>query len=325
MTDDPLPLASCSRSFGRHHSYPPRYGWLLKVHTALHDDPLVFDSPEASVILGVSSSMVPSMRFWANAFGLTAPSAAGGRAVEPTARANWLLDEDTGADPYLEDPRSLWLLHWWLLSPADCAVPSWYYLFARAGISRFTRAELRSHIHRAARESGWQPPSDDTIARDIACIATMYAPQVRSVDQPRAGIEDVLTNPFRDLNLVSTAGPQVQHRGDRTHEISVNRGAGRLAPTAVLLYTCLDYAAHCRSAPGSVALARLANGPGRIMLLDSGSLRGALERASARYPAVAVMESGTGEVLLTFADPPALLADLVLASTFRVPGGPGDS
>ncbi|WP_030230597.1 DUF4007 family protein [Streptomyces sp. NRRL S-350] len=326
MTDHP-PLADCAPAFGRHRTYPPRQGWLLKVHTAVQDDPLVFRHPDAPVVLGVGSSMVASMRFWAGAFGLVEEDAAGGGAVTPTARGRWLLDE-AGADPYLEDPASLWLLHWWLLSGTPCSVPAWYYLFARAGLSTFTRAELRTHIRRAAERTGWKAPPDDTVGRDIACIATMYVPQVASADQPRAGLEDVLTNPFRDLDLLSTAAPGEHHCGDRSHVLSLNRGAGRLAPAAVLAYACLDHAArHRASAPGSIAVSRLANepgSPGRVLLIDTRSLHSALERAARRHPALSVVESAAGEALLAYSAPPAELADEVLAAAYRRPEGPGD-
>ncbi|MEU6405387.1 DUF4007 family protein [Streptomyces sp. NPDC046985] len=323
MEDHTAPLAGCVPAFGRHRTYPPRRGWLLKVHTALQDDPHVFQRPDAPVVLGVGSSMVASMRFWAGAFGLVEEDSAGapGAAV-PTARGRWLLDEEDGADPYLEDRASLWLLHWWLLTGTPCSVPSWYYVFAVYGLSRFTRAELLSGIQRAVARSGWRSPADDTVRRDIACLATMYAPQVGSVDQPRAGLEDVLANPFGDLGLLSTATPRSHPRGDRSHEITLATGAGRSAPAAVLLHACLDYAARDTAAPGSIAVARLASGPGRIMLLDSGALRRALERAARRHPAVSVVESGAGEMLLTYDAPPAFLADQVLAGLFRRPSGP---
>ncbi|MCM2430941.1 DUF4007 family protein [Streptomyces sp. RKAG337] len=295
------------------------------MHTALQEDPHVFQRPDAPVVLGVGSSMVASMRFWAGAFGLVREDTAGTGAAAPTARGHWLLDDENGADPYLEDPGSLWLLHWWLLTGTPCSVPTWYYVFAASGISRFTRAELLSSIRNAVTRNGWQPPADDTIKRDIACLATMYAPQVGSVDQPRAGLEDVLTNPFRDLGLLSTASPTSHPRGDRSHEITVIRGAGRSAPAAALLYACLDFAARDTAAPGSTSLARLASGPGRIMLLDGGALRGALERAAARHPAVAVVESGAGEMLLAYDAPPAVLANQVLAGIFHRPGAPGDA
>ncbi|WDN56184.1 DUF4007 family protein [Streptomyces clavuligerus] len=323
MKDQSVPLAGCVPAFGQHRTYPPRRGWLLKVHTALQDDPHVFQRPDASVVLGVGSSMVTSMRFWAGAFGLVERDTAGSPgAVAATARGRWLLDEEDGADPYLDDRASLWLLHWWLLTGTPCSVPSWYYVFAVHGFSRFTRAELLSGIQRAIVRSGWRSPADDTVRRDIACLAAMYAPQVGSVDQPRAGLEDILANPFGDLGLLSTAAPRSHSRGDRSHEITVATGAGRTAPAAVLLYACLDYAARDAAAPGSIAVARLASGPGRIMLLDSGSLRRALERAASRHPAVSVGESGAGEILLAYDAPPAVLADQVLAGLFCRPSGP---
>ncbi|WSM44688.1 DUF4007 family protein (plasmid) [Streptomyces cellulosae] len=320
------PLADCAPAFGQHHGYPPRFGWLLKAHNALQADPFAFQPrrrTDATVTFGVGSSMVGAIKFWARAFGLIAPAAGGG--LEPTARGHWLLDED-GADPYLEDQASYWILHWWLLSAERCAVPTWYYLFAQGGRCRFTRAELRALVQRAAKDSGWRVPADNTLARDIACLVTMYAPAVASPDQPRATIEDVLASPFRDLGVLSTAPQTTFNRHDRSHELFVHRTAGRSAPDAAVAYACLSYAALADGGrPGGISLSRLATGtasPGRILLTDTGFLRKSLTRAARRWGLFDVVESSAGEDMLTYTEPPSALASRVLAAHYQRNSGP---
>lgn len=73
------PLDTCLPRFARHGSYPPKWGWLPKVHAAVGQDPQAFSRPAAPVLFAVGSSMVPAMRFWALAFGLIEP-VDGGRA-----------------------------------------------------------------------------------------------------------------------------------------------------------------------------------------------------------------------------------------------------
>ncbi|MGA5442486.1 DUF4007 family protein [Streptomyces griseoincarnatus] len=317
------PLADCVPAIGQHHGYPPRFGWLLKAHNALRADPLAFQRPDATVTLGVGSSMVGAIRFWARAFGLIAPTAGG---AAPTARGHWLLDEEDGADPYLEDHASYWILHWWLLSAERCQVPTWYYLFALGGRSRFTRAELRALVQRAATDSGWRAPADATLARDVSCLVTMYAPTVASPDQPRASIEDVLTNPFRDLGVLSTAPQATFDRRDRSHELYVHRTAGHSAPDAVVAYACLSYAARADGGrPGAISLSRLATGtasPGRVLLTDTAFLRKALTRAAQRWGLFDVVESSAGEDMLAYAEPPSALASRVLAAHYQRESGP---
>ncbi len=325
MTDPKAPLAGCARAFGRHRTYPPRQGWLLKTHNALTQDPGTFRRDDAPVVLGVGSSMVPAMRFWAYAFGLIHHLDDG--TSSPTSRGHWLLDEDQGADPYLEDPRSLWLLHWWLLGDIrPCQVPTWYYLFAEFWRTRTTRAELRQHVRAAAEHTYGTAPADDTITRDIACLVAMYAPTIGSEDQPRAGLEDVLANPFRDLHLIEAGEPSAVYRGDRSQELRIHRWAGRSAPADIVAYACLSYAARaCGPGPGSISIARLAKGPaspGRVLLTKQTHLRGTLERAAGRHPQLAVAQSALGEDLLAYSGPPQALAEQILADAYRRPGGP---
>ena len=84
-------------------------------------DPGVFDRDEAIEILGVGKNMVRSIRFWCMAFHLIEPEkhSDSPRVSGPmgtTALGGALLAEG-GWDPYLEDPASLWLLHWKLFAP----------------------------------------------------------------------------------------------------------------------------------------------------------------------------------------------------------------
>ncbi|MCX5215670.1 DUF4007 family protein [Kitasatospora sp. NBC_00240] len=328
MRDYQPPLSGCTRTFARHGSYPPRQGWLLKVHEAVQADPGLFSRADATVVLGVGSSMVPSMKFWSRAFGLLEdaprPAGAGGE-QRPTRRGHWLLAED-GADPYLELPSSLWLLHWWLLS-GTCQVPTWFYLFGCAGLSRQTRLELRAAVRRAAVETGWAQPSEGLVSRDIAALVSMYAPTQRSRDQPRATLEDVLSNPFRDLGILQTTTEGALHRARRGEEaLVVNRWAGRLAPRAVLAYACLSYAHRLAPEARAVSLARLATdpaGPGRLMLADAPALRSALEVARADLPDLGLELAETiGDTRLVYPRPADESADLILAAHYRREDGP---
>ncbi|MFD7898908.1 MULTISPECIES: DUF4007 family protein [Streptomycetaceae] len=309
------PLTDCLPAFGRHHGYPPRYGWLRKVHLALQDDPGTLRRPDATVILGVGSSMIPAMRFWSQAFGLASPSPA--RGLVPTARGRWLLDDEHGADPFLEEPASLYLLHWWLLSAAPCHVPSWRYLFGHSGLRSNSRKLLHAEITRAAHRAGWKTPAQSVVTSDITCLVSMYAPS--APDQPRERVEDALFNPFRSLHML-TSGPAPNDFGDRTHTVTLDRAAGQSCPAAILAYASLDYAARLAGpGPGTITVSRLASdsvGPGRLLLTDARGLLRALRSMSARHEGFAVTESAAGEDLLAYTAPPSTIAENILAGAF---------
>ena len=102
-------------SFAGHETFPFRYTWLRKAFEAVQEDPEVFGRDDAMVLLGVGKNMVRSMRHWALVSGIIEEdpevSQNRGRVLRPTELATRLLADD-GWDPYLEDPATVWLLHW---------------------------------------------------------------------------------------------------------------------------------------------------------------------------------------------------------------------
>ncbi|MDT0307226.1 DUF4007 family protein [Streptomyces sp. DSM 44917] len=324
------PLSGCVPAFGRHGSYPIRLGWLAKVYSALREDPLAFSRPQAPVVLGVGASMVRAMRFWSRAAGLIRDGkrTAAGRPAILTRRGTWLLDDEHGADPYLDDPATLWLLHWWLLSARPCHLPTARFLFGHWWKSRFTRADLRAAVQRAARLSGWREPSPRLVGRDITALTARYAAPRPPV--PAAALEELLTSPFRQLGLLA-ADPSAtgQDRAPGEHLI-LHRHRGNTAPRAILACACLEYAHTAATQQhGSITLGRLLTdpaGPGRLLLADRAALRAALTWAAEEPLAgrIALTESAAADDLLTFTAPPLPLAGHLLAHRYHRPDGPGD-
>ncbi|MFD8417221.1 DUF4007 family protein [Streptomyces sp. NPDC059650] len=313
-------MSDCLPAFGRHRGYPPRYGWLRKVYDALLRDPTALRRPDATVLLGVGKSMVASMAFWSQAFGLATRD---GQGLVPTERAHWLLDEEAGADPYLELDATLWLLHWWLVSAEHCHVPTWRYLFGHSPFSRSSRAELQGRLAAAVESAGHKPPAPSVLASDIACLVTMYAPG----DHTASNIEDELSNPFRILHLLDPE-PPTGRTADRSHLVALRRTAGRRCPVPVQAYASLDFAARTVGpAVGSISLDRLASdprGPGRLLLTGSADLRRTLHQVADGRADLSVVESGDGQETLIYSSPPALLASDVLACAYPdLPPAPG--
>ncbi len=106
--------------FARHETFHPRFGWLKKGFDLVEKDSGIFQREDAPVLLGVGKNMVRSIRYWCNTFKVLAennPSEFGRK-----------LFTDGGWDSFLEDPASLWLLHWNLLKPT-CEAAAWYFTF----------------------------------------------------------------------------------------------------------------------------------------------------------------------------------------------------
>src|SRR6266545_1488765 len=108
-------------TFSGHETFPFRYSWLKKGLDAVTEDSALFLRDRAMVVLGVGKNMVRSIRHWCLAAGIL--ETLQGPTHRPTGhlRPTWLgtaLLADDGWDPYLEDPATLWLLHWQLASNA---------------------------------------------------------------------------------------------------------------------------------------------------------------------------------------------------------------
>ncbi|MGC4851892.1 DUF4007 family protein [Micromonospora sp. DT4] len=301
-------------SFSRHETFHPRFGWLHKAYSALTDPSIgadVFLRDNATVTLGVGKNMVNAIRFWSYAFKLTVeyPKDTTSRAniASPTWEARWLLAED-GADPYLEDTASLWLLHWWLLAK-PCYTPTWWVAFHAQATSRFTLGELSETTLRHVRLAGWEPPAEASVAKDADCLTKMYA---RRRD-PNAGspgsFEDLLDSPFRELGLLEATG---FGRNSAAHRWHFTSSARTSLPPHLVTYACLDYAGRSEGLQqgGSIALARLANepgGPGRAFRLREPEIVQSLADIASTYPQLKLVE-GIGQRSLTFASDPKELA-----------------
>jgi hypothetical protein len=249
-------------SFSGHETFPLRYAWPKKAVDAVAEDPSAFAAEEAIVRFGVGKNMVRAIRHWALALGVIEPEG-GGFGVSERGR---LLLAEGGADPYLEDPASLWLFHWWLCrEEGPCTL--WHFVFGHWTGGALDPASVLPAVERWVRERGAEPPSAATLRRDLHCLLGTYAPG-------RGRAEDAAGSPLVALGLIAEGegGAVLQRRP-------------RLAlPPEVFAYAVLDF--WDRVAPGRATLdvGRVLHeraGPGRILFLSEDrafALVDALER-----------------------------------------------
>lgn len=113
-----------------HETFPCRYTWLPKAVRGLAADRKLFgDEEQAMVALGVGKNMVRAIRFWSQVAGVATTGAkSGGHSI--TEFGTTLLGE-RGLDPFLEDIRTLWLIHWNLSTDIENPLLAWDYLLNR--------------------------------------------------------------------------------------------------------------------------------------------------------------------------------------------------
>lgn len=263
--------------YSGHESFTCRYGWLTKVYQLIDERADAFrDLNDIIVALGIGKNMAKSLRFWAGAFDLVEDTAAKSLTITPFGR--WLLDPGRGADPYLEDQNSLWLLHWRLVSTAQLAV--WNLLFFDTPDAEVTRRRLHERLNQRAAYIG-KDLAPNTLKQHVDVFLSSYIQRDALKNQ---AVEDTLACPLQELGLMrlrasSTTDEIIEfYRSDRPYLDDLT--FGRLTTdywklraendrTLSLGSLLLDYAS-----------------PGLILRMDEDALTMRLERLCAAFPKV---------------------------------------
>lgn len=311
--------AGRSVSFSGHETFPFRQTWLKKAVDAVDRDPRAFAAEDALVALGVGRNMVSSMRHWGLATGVLeeAPAASGrrrARRLQPTRLGGALLRDD-GWDPYLEDPGTLWLLHWRLARRPERATTWWWVFNCLTGAS-FTRADLVEGIGTLGRLRGWTRLTRGSLKRDVEVFVRTYAPDGR----PDAVAEETLDCPLADLGVIRRSRQPQTYRLVRDRHPSL--------PAAVFACALAEYLAD-RPSRQTVTVEELlfADGaPGRVCCLDEAGLLARLDHLESMTGGGVVFDETAGLKQIYVhrePDPAALLAQYYRAAD--APAGGADA
>lgn len=271
------PDSPSGERFSGHESFPCRYGWLPKFYDLLTRTPaLVRDDEHVMVAMGIGRNMVKSVRFWAQAFGLMRDVAK--QMPEPTPFARWLLDPIHGADPYLEDVGSLWLLHWRLVSTAQLA--AWEVAFFETPEREILKRFLVQKVERRASELE-KRLSPSTLRQHVDIFLGCYAAPLQLSAH---AIEESLACPLQELGLM-----RLNPAGDRDELIEFVRGPWRHLSVKTFTRLLLDYwqlrAAHDRTITIRALLTDFGS-PGLVLRLDESALWRLMVDVEAQYPLV---------------------------------------
>lgn len=275
-------------AFARHETFHPRYGWLVKGTAEARTDRGVFLREDATTVLGVGKNMVRAMRYWCLATKLLQEVR---NADNPRLRDVVVTDfgerllGDSGWDPYLEDPGSLWLLHWNLLS-APCLAPAWWSVFNTARMQAFDDATLVGELRALCEINEWHDIVDGSLTKDARCLLRMYAGVTEGRDLP----EDSVDSPFAQLDLIRPIPGS-----SRLYTVVV--GPKPALPDAIVAYAVLDFLRGRDATARIVTVAGLANtagSPGRAFALTEAAVADALERVAARYPELMTLTHAAG-------------------------------
>jgi hypothetical protein len=254
-------------SFSGHETFPFRYPWLKKGFDAVGENPRVFLDDNATTILGVGKNMVRSIRHWCLAARVLTDRDGGGGTLGAT-NLGTLLFADDGLDPYLEDPATLWLLHWQIASNRARAT-TWFWAFSHFHEPAFTREALTSALHKWTQTLSGKKVAESSLKRDVEVFLRTYVP---SRQGRREVTEDSLDCPVVELGLITQPG------GGQTYQF--RRGFQRGLPDGILVYAVLNFWDNFSPTAETLALhdlARQPGSPGRLFKIDESSVAERLE------------------------------------------------
>jgi hypothetical protein len=166
--------------------------------------PIDFSSPKAPVELGVGKNMAMSIRFWLEAFGVIRADE-GGESLQDrldleVTQLFYGDENDCVFDPFLEDPITVWYLHYRLVTTKYAGL---YYFFfnhflPRKATDGFTEDELMNSLKSYLRKNELSVPSDNTLMSDFSVFIDMYSVKNNIKDD----MDEVASNILQSLEIL---------------------------------------------------------------------------------------------------------------------------
>jgi hypothetical protein len=220
--------------FSGHETFPCRYAWLPKAFLALEENATLFSVEEdAMVKLGVGKNMVRAIRFWVQVAGIAAPAKSGGLKVTDFGRA--ILSKN-GFDPFLEDVRTLWLLHWKLSSHMNEPLFAWNYLLNYWHHPEISRTEVLEIFEKKAEQLG-RKLSPVTLEQHFDVFLHTYVPTRSRKGEIQ---EDNLDCPLVELQLIVKTGERTVDDTGKRETIYAFRWEDKPEITPELFAYCLN-------------------------------------------------------------------------------------
>jgi hypothetical protein len=217
-------LSMSRLNFSGHESFHCRALWLKKGYDYIKNGHH-FNQADGVVHLGVGKNMMTAIQYWMAAFNLLDADR------QLTLFSEYILGNE-GKDPYLEDPATLWLLHYYLIKNSVASTYSLVFNEFRKERIEFTREQLLRFIKRKCEENKTVFNST-TIKKDIAVFLRTYLkPQKVSGD-----IEDHFSGLLADCRLIE----EVSGNGDKANGYRIVNSEKDEIPGEVILFAILDH------------------------------------------------------------------------------------
>ena len=261
-----------------HETFPCRYAWLPKAVRGLREDPKLFlDEATAMVNLGVGKNMVRSIRFWSQATGMVNVETKKGQRFAVTEIGRLLLTEK-GLDPFLEDGRTLWLLHWNLATNTANPLLAWDFLLNRWQESELVPSAVLKALKKEAEKQENQISMVTLEQHFNAFLHTYYPTRSRKGEVQ----EDNLDCPLVELEFITKIGERELDRQSGKHETiyGFHREEKPDISSELFVYCLNDFWQKRHSVESTLTLGEIAHGhgsPGQIFKIPEEDIRTRVE------------------------------------------------
>ena len=255
--------------FSGHDTFALRYGWLKKAYDAVAEQNGAGFSKDifgdgAIARFGVGKNMVSAMRFWAKTAGIIEVGSNG--TLTTTKFGDKIFDLKKGLDLYMENPTTLWLLHWKLSSCQNKAT-TWYWAFSHFSRADFDREGLETALMRLVDEQGWKI-SPTTIRNDVGCFINTYVANKSGKNVDR---DSLLDCPLIELELIKSVDSKRYY---------FSRGLKPTLRSGIFAYALCEFWQRHQPTMATLSFENIVYGPGspgRVFLLQERDVEKHLE------------------------------------------------
>ncbi|MBA3881813.1 MAG: DUF4007 family protein [Chthoniobacterales bacterium] len=260
--------------FSGHESFPLRYAWLPKAAFAIDGSEDAFvDEEKAMVDLGLGKNMVRALRFWVQAIGIAELV---GQRLKVTDFGHAILLNESG-DPYLEDVRTLWLLHWKLATHVNEPLFAWDYMLNRWQEPEIARSRV-IRVFQFEAEAMGRKLSRVTMEQHFDVFIHTYIPTRGRKAEVQ---EDSLDCPLVQIALLEQVGERIPENSTKSEAIYAFRRDEKPEISPGLFCYCLNDFWNARHGnEKTISFKEVAMGygsPGQIFKLPEADVRERLD------------------------------------------------
>lgn len=266
--------------FTGHETFPCRYAWLPKAYRVISCDQAGFaDEDQAMAELGVGKNMFRALRFWMQVMGV-AKSTESPKQTHFTITPNFgtpIFQQSNGLDPFLEDIRTLWLLHWNIATLQDDPLFAWDYMLFHWHRPEFSHTEAVRLFQKEA-DKQERKLSQVTLSQHFEVFLHTYVPT-----RGKKGdvVEDNLDSPLVELDLIHKIGERPLEGTSKREAIYAFRREEKPDVTPSLFAYCLnEFWENCHPNEQTLSFRSIVfdpKSPGQVFKLSERDVRTRLE------------------------------------------------